>query len=52
MLQLAGALDEAAAAYARARALDPKLPGLDQNVELLDAERATRGDRRLAPRAP
>jgi tetratricopeptide (TPR) repeat protein len=51
-LQLAGALDEAAAAYARARALDPKLPGLDQNVELLDAERATRGDRRLAPRAP
>jgi tetratricopeptide (TPR) repeat protein len=39
-LQLEGALDAAAAAYARARALDPALPGLARNIELLEAERA------------
>jgi tetratricopeptide (TPR) repeat protein len=41
-LQLLGDLDGAAAAYARARALDSALPGLDRNVELLEAERARR----------
>jgi tetratricopeptide (TPR) repeat protein len=39
-LQLLGALDQAAAAYASARRLDPQLPGLGRNVELLNAERA------------
>jgi tetratricopeptide (TPR) repeat protein len=43
-LQLLGALDDAAAAYARARALAPNLPGLARNVALLDAERAKRAD--------
>jgi tetratricopeptide (TPR) repeat protein len=41
-LQLLGDLDAAAAAYATARRLDAALPGLDRNVELLDAERAAR----------
>jgi hypothetical protein len=41
-LQLLGALDAAAAAYARARALEPGLVGLDRNVGLLEAERASR----------
>jgi tetratricopeptide (TPR) repeat protein len=43
-LQLLGALDEAKAAYADARRLDPTLPGLDQNVELLERERRGRND--------
>jgi tetratricopeptide (TPR) repeat protein len=44
-LQLEGALDAAAEAYARARALDPNLPGLARNLELLEAERADAGRR-------
>jgi tetratricopeptide (TPR) repeat protein len=39
-LHLLGALDEADAAYRAARAANALLPGLDHNVELLEAERA------------
>jgi tetratricopeptide (TPR) repeat protein len=46
-LHLLGALDDATAAYARARALDPHLPGLARDLAVLDAERAKR-----APSAP
>jgi tetratricopeptide (TPR) repeat protein len=42
VLQLTGAMDEAAAAYAEARRLEPDLPGLARNLELLEAERARR----------
>jgi tetratricopeptide (TPR) repeat protein len=41
-LHLLGQLDEAAAAYASAQRLNSTLPGLDRNVELLNAERARR----------
>jgi tetratricopeptide (TPR) repeat protein len=41
-LHLAGALDEAATAYQKARNLEPNLPGLARNIELLDAERERR----------
>jgi tetratricopeptide (TPR) repeat protein len=37
-LQLLGKLDEAAASYQTARAVNPHLPGVDQNVALLEAE--------------
>jgi tetratricopeptide (TPR) repeat protein len=43
-LQLLGALDDAAAAYAQARRLDPSLPGLDQNLALLEHELRARRD--------
>jgi tetratricopeptide (TPR) repeat protein len=39
LLQLTGALSEAEAAYERARRIDPALPGVEQNLELLRAER-------------
>jgi regulator of sirC expression with transglutaminase-like and TPR domain len=38
--QLLGDLDSAAKSYARARALNPGLPGLEQNLVLLERERA------------
>ncbi len=38
-LHLLGALDQAAAAYAAARRAAPDLPGLIDNINLLDAER-------------
>jgi regulator of sirC expression with transglutaminase-like and TPR domain len=37
--QLLGDLDAAASSYARARQLNPELPGLEQNVALLNSER-------------
>jgi tetratricopeptide (TPR) repeat protein len=45
VLQLTGDLDKAAAAYATAEQLEPRLPGLDRNLRLLNDER------RLAARA-
>lgn len=39
VLQLAGALGEAEAAYERARQVDPALPGVEHNLELLRTER-------------
>jgi tetratricopeptide (TPR) repeat protein len=45
VLQLTGDLDAAAAAYEAAEQLEPRLPGLDRNLRLLDDER------RLAARA-
>jgi tetratricopeptide (TPR) repeat protein len=50
-LQLLGALDEAAAAYAQAGRLDPALPGLAHNVQLLERERAARAAPALTPAA-
>jgi len=38
--QLLGNLESAAASYRRARELNPQLPGLEQNVALLNRERA------------
>ena len=40
MQQLLGALDEAEVSYRAARRSNPVLPGLEQNVELLERERA------------
>jgi regulator of sirC expression with transglutaminase-like and TPR domain len=42
VLHLLGALDEAEAAYERARGLYPSLPGVAQNLELLQSERRNR----------
>jgi len=39
---LLGALDEARAAYQSAREVNPNLPGLQQNIELLEAESSAR----------
>jgi tetratricopeptide (TPR) repeat protein len=38
LLQLTGALKEAEQAYERSRRIDPALPGVEQNLELLRAE--------------
>jgi tetratricopeptide (TPR) repeat protein len=46
LLQLTGALTEAEAAYERSRRIDPALPGVAHNLELLRAERNA-PDRRL-----
>jgi regulator of sirC expression with transglutaminase-like and TPR domain len=46
MLQLLGQLDQAAQSYRAARAKNPHLPGLDENLALLAAERAEAAKRR------
>ena len=51
-LHLLGALDEAAQSYRAARRANPGLPGLDHNIELLEAERAGRSDVGTAPSSP
>ena len=43
LLQLTGALGEAERAYEQARRIDPALPGVEQNLELLRAERGANG---------
>jgi hypothetical protein len=39
MAQLLGALDRARSAYEAAKHANPNLPGVQNNLELLDAER-------------
>jgi tetratricopeptide (TPR) repeat protein len=40
LAQLMGALDEAKGHYEAARRVNPNLPGLDRNLELLESERS------------
>lgn len=42
LAQLMGALDEARADYEAARRVNPNLPGIDQNLELLESEKNAR----------
>ena len=51
-LHLLGALDEAAQSYRAARRANPSLPGLDHNIELLEAEQTARSDRGTAAFGP